>query len=322
MFTSAAHFVKIDAPARLHLGLIGLSAESTRAFGGAGLAISHRRTVVNAESSVSGEISISGLDAERAALLRGRLIAAGVQSINLNVETAPPPHRGFGSGTSIVLSSLEAALVLTGKNKSHSELILLSGRGGASGIGVSAYFYGGFIFELGHKTAQPIFFPSSARSDNGVQPAVMHRVDWPDHWSITVAYPADAVGLAGQAEREFMQAHLPLPLTECALASFALCFELPSAIADRDYESMRLALRRSRHTGFKKIEIARFSNLAAWLDKLDNEYGLATSMSSFGPAILIVSERQHSQQIQSAIPSSWQQITGVVSNSGRVLTMG
>ena len=56
--------VRVEAPARLHLGMLDPSGEGARRFGGLGVAVCRPAVVV--EASVSDELTVEGPDRERA----------------------------------------------------------------------------------------------------------------------------------------------------------------------------------------------------------------------------------------------------------------
>ncbi|MDP9344416.1 MAG: hypothetical protein M3P44_01600, partial [Actinomycetota bacterium] len=56
--------VRVEAPARLHMGMLDASGDGRRRFGGLGVAVSRPAVVV--EASTSDELTAEGPDAERA----------------------------------------------------------------------------------------------------------------------------------------------------------------------------------------------------------------------------------------------------------------
>ena len=56
--------VRVEAPARLHLGMLAVAGDSGRRFGGLGVAVSRPAVVVEAEPA--DELSAEGADADRA----------------------------------------------------------------------------------------------------------------------------------------------------------------------------------------------------------------------------------------------------------------
>ena len=56
--------VRVEAPARLHMGMLDVAGSGGRRFGGLGVAISRPAAVV--EASAAEDVSAEGADAERA----------------------------------------------------------------------------------------------------------------------------------------------------------------------------------------------------------------------------------------------------------------
>jgi beta-ribofuranosylaminobenzene 5'-phosphate synthase len=148
--------VRVIAPARLHIGLISMHLNGPRKNGGIGFAIESPNAVVGVAPSsrvVVRDERLVRLDSSELDLLtqsvdqivrENRLVPAEI-IISGSIQT----HVGMGSKTAIQLSIVEALCVLSGHPLSRSRLIKMSGRGGTSGVGVSSYFSGGMILDLG-----------------------------------------------------------------------------------------------------------------------------------------------------------------------------
>ena len=66
--------VRVEAPARLHMGMLDASGDGPRRFGGLGVAVSRPAVVVDA--TASDELTVEGPDAERALVVAQRCLAA------------------------------------------------------------------------------------------------------------------------------------------------------------------------------------------------------------------------------------------------------
>ena len=104
--------VRVEAPARLHLGMLAVAGDGARRFGGLGVSVSRPAVVVEAQPS--DELSAEGIDAERAlGFARRCREALGLDGgARLNVVEAIPPHVGLGSGTKLALAVAQALAAL------------------------------------------------------------------------------------------------------------------------------------------------------------------------------------------------------------------
>src|SRR6187397_3143910 len=71
-------------------------------------------------------------------------------SFRVSLLTDIYEHVGLGTKTAVILGALQAAAIASGYKVSRAELQLLSGRGGASGVGIHAFFIGGLVIDAGH----------------------------------------------------------------------------------------------------------------------------------------------------------------------------
>ena len=96
--------VRVEAPARLHMGMLDASGDGPRRFGGLGVAVS--RPVVVVEATSSDELRVEGPEAERALAVAQRCLASfgGATGAHVRVLEAIPAHAGLGSGTKLALA--------------------------------------------------------------------------------------------------------------------------------------------------------------------------------------------------------------------------
>ncbi|MFM8330730.1 MAG: hypothetical protein ACKN9T_03485 [Candidatus Methylumidiphilus sp.] len=311
--------VRILAPSRLHFGLVGMSSESVRAFGGMGVSIWHHFTEVVAERNPAG-IAVFGTEPHEELRITKALAELSCDQVAIRVVNRPPRHYGFGSGTSLLLSCLEAAMLIRSGTVARQEIVRASCRGGASGVGLSTYFSGGVVGDWGHRSAVREFTPSGATVQSFVPPPRAFALKWPSTWPLVVAYPSDHLGFSGDEELKFMQANTPIPLQQSALAALSLLFETPASIQARDFAGFRDALRRSTETGFKARELERVEHVARVVKNLREFNTAAATMSSFGPVLAIAAETSRSMSevlASGAIPSNWVAIKGRAASTGR-----
>lgn len=145
----------ISASARLHLTLIDLAGASLRTFGGVGISLNHPRTVIEVESATTIELeNFNSLDfsaIKSIEVLLWKMMSNGLPSkLKLKLQEHPPQHSGFGSKTSLLLSTAALLNKFFDLKLTQQQLQTLTGRGGASGIGIHSFFCGGVVVDGGH----------------------------------------------------------------------------------------------------------------------------------------------------------------------------
>src|SRR5919202_2201474 len=141
--------IRVEAPARLHLGMLAVAGDGARRFGGLGVSIS--RPAVVLEAQPADELSVEGAEAERALTFARRCgdalgLAGGA---HLRVVEAIPPHVGLGSGTKLALAVAQALAALHGRAVDAPALAQAAGRAARSAVGTWTFALGGLVVEGG-----------------------------------------------------------------------------------------------------------------------------------------------------------------------------
>jgi beta-ribofuranosylaminobenzene 5'-phosphate synthase len=266
--------VRVEAPARLHMGMLDASGEAARPFGGVGVAVSRPAAVVEATRTESG-LTVEGADADRALAVaeRCREELGGVRGgVRLRVLEAIPPHAGLGSGTKLALAVTAA-------------LARMAGRGARSAVGLWTFALGGLVVEGGRR-------PGSA------EPApLLVRHAMPEEWRCVLAVPAAEPGLSGRAEEAAFAELRPDPGRSAQIAHVVMTALLP-ALVESDLAEFGAALTRLQRLvgeAFAPFQGGMFHPRAAPLvDALLRLGAAGAGQSSWGPAVygLAGSERQ------------------------------
>jgi beta-RFAP synthase len=268
--------VRVEAPARLHMGMLDASGDGPRKFGGLGVGVSRPEVVV--EASDSDELTAEGPDADRALAVaeRCRDALGHGGGARVRVLEAIPPHVGLGSGTKLALAVAAAVSALAGESPDPPVLARTAGRGARSAVGLWTFALGGFVVEGGVR-------PGAA------QPApLLMRHAMPDEWRCVLAIPAAEPGLSGGAEEAAFADLRPHPERAAQIAQAVLTALLP-ALVERDLGEFGAALTRLQRLvgdAFASAQGGTFHPRAGALVDALLRFGAAgAGQSSWGPAV-------------------------------------
>jgi beta-ribofuranosylaminobenzene 5'-phosphate synthase len=227
---SARGNIFVEAPARLHFGVLDLRGRLGRSFGGLGAAIPCPSLLL--EAAPARGVAAHGPDAERAEDFARRFseyhqLSSGAR---LTVHRAIPSHAGLGSGTQLGLSVARALAELNGLSTDPVDLARAVSRGKRSAIGTWTFALGGFIVEGGRRLGSEEMAP------------LLARFSIPESWHCVVAVPPGARGLSGDAEAKAFE-ELPTPPDgEVERVSHLVLMQLLPALVEGDLRSFGEAL--------------------------------------------------------------------------------
>jgi beta-RFAP synthase len=268
--------VRVEAPARLHLGMLAVAGDSERRFGGFGVSVGRPAVVLEAEPAA--ELSAEGPDAQRALAFARRCHGAlGLtRGAHLRVIEAIPEHVGLGSGTKLALAVAQALATLEGRDADAPCLAEAAGRAARSAVGLWTFELGGLVVEGGHRPG--VERPAS----------LLARHPVPAEWRAVLVVPAAAPGLSGSAEDAAFGRLAPAPERSAAIAQLVLTALLP-ALVEREVEEFGAALTRIQELvgdSFAAAQGGRFHPRSAPLVEALLRFGAAgAGQSSWGPAV-------------------------------------
>lgn len=298
--------VVINAPSRLHLGLLDMNGALGRVDGGIGLALDEPCLVISARRSDA--FAAEGGDEDS----RERILAAAAcisDSLNLPgaaeffIQDNFPGHVGLGRGTQLALSAACALCRLYGQERSARDLARMTGRGGTSGIGTASFASGGFLVDGGHSFGasfeKAAFLPSSA--SRGVRPPeVILRRDFPDAWKVLLVIPDVLPGASGGTEKALFSRYCPVPLDEVRELCHLVMVSLLPGIAEEDLDLFGSAINRMQGLGFKKVEcLLQPARVGDLMQALRDAGAAGAGLSSFGPVVYAFGEGRM-QDVESA----------------------
>ena len=268
--------VRVEAPARLHLGMLAVAGDGARRFGGLGASVS--RPAVVLEASPADELSVEGADAQRAlAFARRCHEALGLSGgARLRVAEAIPTHVGLGSGTKLGLSVAQALAALHGRTVDPPELARAVGRAARSAVGMWTFALGGLVVEGGVRRGAEHPAP------------LLARYAMPEEWRVVLVVPSAEPGLSGVEEEEAFGRLVPSPERSAAIAQLVLTSLLP-ALVERDLDEFGAALTSVQQLvgdAFAPVQGGRFHPRAGALVEALMRFGAAgAGQSSWGPAV-------------------------------------
>ena len=222
--------VFVEAPARLHFGVLDLRGAQGRWFGGIGAAAPAPTLLVSA--CVADGVEVAGEDADRAAGFARRFLAHhGLPGgARLCVHRTFPSHAGLGSGTQLALAVAQALAEVHRVSTDARGLARSVGRAPRSAIGTWTFAGGGLVLEGGR------------RHDSEDAAPLLARLPFPASWRCVVAVPHSARGISGIAEEvAFTQLSAPPERDVERVAHLVLMALLP-ALADADLNGFGSAL--------------------------------------------------------------------------------
>ena len=273
--------VRVEAPARLHLGMLDVVGEGPRQFGGLGVAVSRPAVVI--EAGPSDEFTAEGPDSERALAVARRCneslgLAGGAR---IRVLEAIPAHVGLGSGTKLALAVTAALAALAGEDPDPPAIARAAGRGARSAVGLWTFVLGGLVVEGG------------VRPDVEQAGPLLARHAMPDHWRCVLAIPSAEPGLSGAAEEEAFARLRPDPQRAALIAQLVLTSLLPGLV-ERDLTEFGAALTQLQRLvgeSFASVQGGVFHPRAgALVDALLRLGAAGAGQSSWGPAVYGVVE--------------------------------
>ena len=318
--------VEIQSNARLHLSLFSMHDTGLRINGGIGFAIEAPSIVVTASPSKKFTVS-DNRDFALSEEAQIRLINSLETSYNLYSLDQPVAidiygdaiaNHGFGSGTAVRLSCLEALMIMNDLDVSNSELVRLSGRGGTSGIGVNTYFSGGIILDLGVRNTNSIHGPSSLSEVNIGSSLVLQKHDMPD-WDIGICMPLSIPSVSREEEIEFFKKTCPINENESHKALYHSVTDIFASVYEHDKDSFEHGIRELQKCAWKKAERGIHGSDLSDLESVLYEVGATTvGMSSLGPSLFFMAKDVDDIiKLAGEKRSDWTFIKTKASNHGR-----
>jgi beta-RFAP synthase len=277
--------VFVEAPARLHFGMLDLTGTRGRRFGGVGAAVPEPSALISATPAAS--LVVEGVEGARTAARRAAECVIehyGVDAgARIHIHRALPAHHGLGSGTQLALAVGRAVAACYGLAPSATELTEVVGRGRRSAIGTHVFALGGCVLEGG-------------RADGGDQPApLLSRLPLPDEWRCIVAIPVSQAGVSGDAEAEAFATLPEPPERDAERVAHLVLMALWPALAEEDFATFGAALTELQRINGEWFAAAQGGPFAAGasaelIAALGSWGATGVGQSSWGPTVYALAQ--------------------------------
>lgn len=270
--------VFVEAPARLHFGVLDLRGSCGRWFGGIGAAAPGPTLLVSAERADT--LEVQGEDIDRAVEFASRFLAHHDirRGARVRVHRTLPAHAGLGSGTQLALAVARALAELHDVSTNAPSLARVVGRGRRSAVGTWIFSAGGLVVEGGRRPHGDECGP------------LLARLSFPPAWRCIVAVPHALPAISGDTEQEAFAQLSPPSARDVERVSHVVLMALLPALAEADLATFGAALTEIQEiTGrwFAPVQGGTFApGPSEVLVRRMAEWGASgVGQSSWGPAV-------------------------------------
>lgn len=232
--------------------------------------------------------------------LLGTLTRQHGASADVTIHEHAPQHVGFGTTTALKLGIVAGFREVVGSPTLRDTEQMLSGRGGASGVGVHGFYDGGVLWDAGQRSVDVDHLLPSRACPPAKPPLLMLRLAFPERWRVGLCLPSSP-SMSGEDERRFFQLNAPIQAEEARDAMALLHHGVLPGFAAVDLPLLATSLRDLTHTGFKRLEVQRCGPPVEELLADLHRAGHAAGMSSMGPLVYVIVDRNDGPTASAAV---------------------
>ncbi|MBO7537788.1 MAG: hypothetical protein J6T44_00740 [Prevotella sp.] len=292
--------LKIKAFPRIHITLIGMNREGYRINGGIGFSIAS--PTLNMRFEPDGEIYVLDkrsqgfsknelfrLNNHLNKLMKDEHLAEGFRCVI--EESQIYSHYGFGTSTMVYLSCIEALLIKNKREYTNNDVVKLSGRGGTSGIGISTYFKGGFVFDTGvtNNTDRDLAPSSCFKGDDYRKPLIFKNISLPG-WEMGICIPP-IQNKTENEEKAFFDKSCPIGKVAVENILYESVYGISSSLLENDFNTFCKSVDSIQGTKWKSLERDLYGDELKVVESLIRKAGAkCVGLSSLGPLLYFFGE--------------------------------
>jgi beta-ribofuranosylaminobenzene 5'-phosphate synthase len=217
---------------------------------------------------------------------------------------------------------LEAIANVEGHIADRAGLVKISGRGGTSGIGVTTYFDGGLVFDVGTKNDHQPMLPSSVVEKTRSCPLVLAQQKMPE-WKVGLCVPLDILPQTEEQEVAFFKRACPITSSASKQALYSVVYGVLASSKEQDFNGFCSSIRSIQRCKWKSLERGLYGEPLVLIERKIYEAGATVvGMSSLGPSLFFLAADVGgvAAKMRATFPfHKW--IVSTCNNSGRILKL-
>jgi len=210
-------------------------------------------------------------------------IGQSPSELRINIKSQIPIAKGLGSSAAIIVGGLLAANELLGKPADEAALLSIATEVEGHPDNVTPAIVGGLVL-------------TSQEDDGSI---VYRKLHWPEEWHLTICIPD--YELATDIARSVLPLSVPMRDATFNSRRTAMFIE---ALHSKDAELMKLALQDKLHQPYRTKLVPGLADIIDNLKHEENVIGCV--LSGAGPSILVVSQKNNLDRLQSIISETWE----------------
>ena len=292
--------LKIKVFPRIHITLIGMNREGYRINGGIGFSMASPTidlrfesdrgiSVLDKRSQGFSKNELARLNNHLIKVMKDEHLAEGFHCVI--EDSLIHSHFGFGTSTMVYLSCIEALLIINKREYTNDDVVNLSGRGGTSGIGITTYFKGGFVFDTGvTNNAVRDLAPSSCfKGGEYRKPLIFKNICLPE-WEMGICVPP-IQNKTEDEEKIFFDKNCPIEQEAVENVLYESVYGISSSLLENDFNIFCKSVDSIQETKWKSLERDLYGAELKVVESLIRKAGAkCVGMSSLGPLLYFFGE--------------------------------